>query len=349
MAHLRRLALHGLVLLLLCLPACGPAAVVRDTDPAGAPDDGARGEPGQDPGVVPYDPVCTDPSTPAGPEVALAPEFAADYTVWALGTVPGVPNPLGGIVVQHDDPGTLLVAGGSESPDGAIYAIHVRRDDCGHILGFDGEATRVAETPYVDANLVYGPDALLLFTEWPQYALSQLASGDAAPTQRTDLRTLGLPSVDDQGPGGVGFVPAALAAAGELRLVTWPAGRWVHVGATVAGGLLAIESLTETATLPNNPGGFAYVPAGSPGFPSQSLIVAEWVQNDATRDRVAVYETDAQGDPLVDTRREFFAKFPRPWGAYFEPVTGDYLFLTWGAGDDRVYLVRGFVPPEEIF
>jgi hypothetical protein len=37
--------------------------------------------------------------------------------------------------------------------------------------------------------------------------------------------------------------------------------------------------------------------------------------------------------------------FPRPWGAYFEPVTGDYLFLTWGAGNDRIYLVEGFAAP----
>jgi hypothetical protein len=52
---------------------------------------------------------------------------------------------------------------------------------------------------------------------------------------------------------------------------------------------------------------------------------------------------------MVGTRREFFSKFPRPWGAYFEPVTGDYMFLSWGTNADRVYIVQGFVPPPPIF
>lgn len=72
------------------------------------------------------------------------------------------------------------------------------------------------------------------------------------------------------------------------------------------------------------------VPAGSPGFANQSLIVAEWRAADPTLDRVAVYDVDPMGDPMVATRREFFHKFLRPWGAYFEPITGDYLFLSWG-------------------
>jgi hypothetical protein len=159
----------------------------------------------------------------------------------------------------------------------------------------------------------------------------------------------GIVDFGDQGPGGVGFVPPGLGPAGTLRLVTWPQGHWYQVGATLSGGLYTVDSLTETTVLPNNPGGFAYVPAGSPGFPAQSLIVAEWHQGDRALDRVAVYEVDAQGDPVVSTRREFFTRFPRPWGAYFEPVTGDYLFLTWGDGDDRVYIVQGFLPPPELF
>jgi len=33
---------------------------------------------------------------------------------------------------------------------------------------------------------------------------------------------------------------------------------------------------------------------------------------------------------------------------HFEPLTGDYLFLTWGAAMDRVYIVQGFMPPPPI-
>ena len=73
---------------------------------------------------------------------------------------------------------------------------------------------------------------------------------------------------------------------------------------------------------------------------------------DGTPQAVAVYEVDEQGDPKPATRRPFFSKFPRPWGAFFEPLTGDFLFATWrgtqGALPDRIVQVRGFsVPPPQ--
>jgi len=293
---------------------------------------------------------CPPPPVPAGSEVEIAPAFAPYYKAYLLGAVPGVPDPLGGTVVKAGDPSTLLVAGGSESDTGAIYAIGVQRDACNHIIGFVGSATKVADTPYVDANLVYGPQQLLVYTGWPQFNLAQLPAGASMPARNTDLRTLGMSSTGDQGPGGHGFVPSSLpAATGQLRLVTWPAGHWYHVTTSLDAGLFDVTALSTMVTLPNNPGGFAYVPAGSPGFAKQSIILAEWSQTDRTQDRVAVYDADDNGDPVATTRREFMTKFPRPWGAYFEPVTGDYLFLTWGDGNDRVYLVQGFVPPPPIF
>ena len=329
--------------LALALAACGPSSPAAPDAPGGGPDARIDAGGGGDDGGG-----CDPPPTPAGPEVHLAPPFDALYSVYDLGPVPGVPNPLGGAVIDAADASHLLIAGASERPEGAIYRIGVTRDACGHIVGWSGTATQVATTPYVDANLVYVRSDLLVYTEWPQFNLSQLPAGATAPAMTTDLRTVGLPSTGDQGPGGVGLVPPGLAAAGQLRLVTWPAGAWVHATTTAAGNLLSVQSVTQTRTLPNNPGGFAYVPAGSPGFAAQSMIVAEWRQSGQADDRVAVYEVDAQGDPVVATRREFMSAFPRPWGAYFEPVTGDYLFLSWGLGVDRVYVVQGFVPPPPV-
>ncbi len=291
---------------------------------------------------------CQAPAMPAGPEVEIAPTFAKSYKAYVLGSVPGVPSPLGGAVVKNGAPDTLLIAGASENPGGAIYSIKVNRDACNHILSFNGTATKFADAPYVDANLIYGPQDLIVYTEWPRYTISQLSAGAMSPSRSTDLTTLGLPTASDQGPGGISFVPPGLTAAGELRIVTWPGGYFYHVGATLSGGLYTINSISEAAHMPGNPGGFAYVPAGSPEFTVQSLIVAEWNQLDRNQDRVAVYEVNAMGDPVVASRREFMTKFPRPWGAYFEPLTGDYLFLTWGDGNDRVYLVQGFVPPPPI-
>lgn len=328
--------------LMIALAACGPDA------PTPAGDATTADSTTVDTATVDAPPECAPPPTPAGPEVRLAPPFDTLYTVYDLGPVPGVPNPLGGAVVDASDPSSLLIAGASERPEGAIYRIGLTRDACGHIIGWNGTATLVANTPYVDANLLYVRSDLLLYTEWPQYTLAQLPTGASTPARRTDLRTVGLPSAGDQGPGGVGLVPPGLAAAGELRLVTWPAGAWVHAATAPSGSLLDITAVTQHATVPNNPGGFAYVPAGSPGFAAQSIIVAEWRTSGTADDRVAVYQADAQGDPIVSTRREFMSSFPRPWGAYFEPVTGDYLFLSWGLGTDRVYVVQGFVPPPPV-
>ncbi len=299
------------------------------------PSDGATGD-----GLSP----CEPPPNPAGPDVVLAPPFAGLYQAYDLGPVPGAPagTLLGGCVIKHDDTNTLLIAVESERPSGAIYAIGVQRDACGHIVGFDGIGTPFAATPYVDANLVYGPNHVLFYTEWPQNKLDQLLPGASSPALTTDLAALG---VGGGGPGGLGFVPPGLPAAGGLRIITWSAGYWYHLDYVADGSTFAISNPVQTATLPNGPGGFAYVPAGSPGFAAQSIIVAEWSQ-----DSVAVYDSDPQGDPVETTRRPFFSTFPRPWGAYFEPVTGDFLFLTWGSGTaDRVYVVQGFSKPPSVF
>lgn len=290
---------------------------------------------------------CGTPPTPAGAAVVLAPAYEPYYDVYDLGAVPGVPDPLGGCVVKYDDPNTLLIAGASERPLGQIYSIGVTREPCGHIVGFNGVAQPVATTPYVDANLIYTSANLMFYTQWPTFMLSQLLPGSTVPDSDIDLTAYGIETIGDSGPGGVGFVPTG-ASAGEMRIVTWPGGRWYEVDLTPSGNLFTVSSLTMKTQIPNNPGGFAYVPAGSPGFPTERVIVAEWVVGLPTNDRVATYAIDAQGDPIPSTRDEFLVQFQRPWGAYFEPVTGDYLFLQWDPGDvtpDHVYIVQGFVPP----
>ncbi len=288
------------------------------------------------------DPPCVDvPPTPAGPEVEFAPEFVDLYKAYDLGPVPGIPPAarLGGTTVTIDDPDALLIAGYSEDPGGKIYKIGVERGACQHIVAFKGQATVVANTPYVDANLVYVKSGLLFYTEWPVNRISQLLPGMMAPSRTTDLGPLGIVS----SPGGLGFVPPDLGDPGGMRALSWPGGEWYHITRTPDGDLYTLSSPVKTTALPNGPGGFAYVPPGSPGFDDPNVIVAEW-----SVDKVGVYVVNNQGDPQVATRKDFFQKFPKPWGAYFEPVTGDYLFLTWGIGTDRVYIVQGFEKPPPI-
>lgn len=282
---------------------------------------------------------CSDkPAKPAGPEVQIAPAFAGSYTTYELGPVPGIPADarLGGCVIAFDDPDSLLIAGYSEAANGQLYRIGVERGDCDHIVAFKGDAVSVASTPYIDANLIYVKSGLLFYSEWPVNRLSQLLPGANAPARTTGLDALGVASSI----GGIGFVPPGYADEGGMRLLSWAGGEWTHLERQPDGELFTVSAPLKTATLPNGPGGFAYIPKGSPAFDVDHVIVSEWSTN-----TVGTYEVDDQGDPIVATRKDFFTAFPRPWGAYFEPQTGDFMFLTWGAGVDRVYIVQGFEPP----
>lgn len=282
---------------------------------------------------------CKDEPPAPGGAVAttMAAEYAAFYKSYDLGPVPGMPPAhLGGCILKQGDPNTLLLAGDSESASGALYSIKVKRGPCGHIIGWDGTATKVADAPYIDANILDLPGGTLLYSQWPQNKLGLLTASAIAPSREILLATHGV----DSSIGGLGFVPSGYPAAGELRGVTWSAGNWFHLALKPDGTLYDVTGATKKVTLPNGPGGFAYVPAGSPGFPSNRLILSEW-----SADSVATYEVDGQGDPIVTSRKAFFESFPRPWGAYFDPKTGDFLFLTWGSPPDRVFVVQGFSKP----
>ncbi|MBL8970213.1 MAG: hypothetical protein JNK56_06525 [Myxococcales bacterium] len=306
-----------------------------DTGTTGAPDTGTTGTTGM---MV----ECSDePGKLAGPEVVIAAEFADLYTTYDLGPVPGIPPEarLGGCVISFDDPNTLLIAGYSESTNGQLYKIGVERGNCDHIVAFSGQAASIANTPYIDANLIYVKSGLLFYSEWPVNNLSQLLPGANAPARTTALGPLGVANSI----GGIGFVPPGFVDAGGLRLLSWSGGQWYHLDRQPDGDLFTVSAPQQTATLPNGPGGFAYVPKGSPGFAVDNVIVSEWSTN-----TVGVYEANAQGDPVMAARKDFFTTFPRPWGAYFEPLTGDFMFLTWGAGVDRIYIVQGFKAPPPI-
>jgi hypothetical protein len=319
--------------------SAGPGPLDTGGDTTGPVDPGTTTSTGDDATTAPD---CSDqPPTPAGPEVVIAPEFADLYTTYELGQVPGIPPEarLGGCIIAEDDPGSLLIAGFSEDPVGKLYRIGVERGACDHIVGFVGSAAVVADTPYIDANLLYVQSGLLFYPEWPVNILSQLLPGSFVADRSTDMEALGVAySIS-----GIGFVPPNLADPGGMRSLSWPGGEWYHLDRAPDGELFTISNPVQTATLTGGPGGFAYVPAGSPGFATDHVIVAEW-----SADTVGVYQVDAAGDPMERTRKDFFTAFPRPWGAYFEPLTGDYLFLTWGAGMDRVYIIQGFMPPPPI-
>src|SRR5262249_25378638 len=105
-------------------------------------------------------------------------------------------------------------------------------------------------------------------------------------------------------------------------------------------GIANVESVSKLATLPGGPEGFAWVPPGSPQFESPSMIVSEWSDNS-----VSVYDVGKGGDPELSTRRTFLTGLSGAEGAFFDPLTGDFLFSTWNVDQpETVVLVTGFAP-----
>lgn len=60
---------------------------------------------------------------------------------------------------------------------------------------------------------------------------------------------------------------------------------------------------------------------------------------------VATYELDAMGNPIVGTRRDFITGLSGAEGAFIDPVTGDFVFSTFGGGNE-VLVVQEFAVPE---
>ncbi len=311
-------------------------------------------------------PPCVDTNTTQPPKLnaasgKLVAPYDVAYTAYDLGPVPGMEGTLlGGCADKPGDPNTLLVIAGSERPEGAIWEVGVKRDACGHIVGFVGKATKGIPVPYGDANLVVTGSGNMLV---PQFPVATLAQVDATQKKVDATWKLGSPFLAYAGGswtpgheslGGLAFVPSTIVSGTELRGVGYPLGNWVHIDIKKNVNdpkLYDYVGITKTnINLTNGPGGVAYVPAGSPGFTKPAVLVAEWLVGTPPPlttgvRQVAAYDVDANGDPIVATRREFLAQFDRPWGAHFEASTGDYLFLQWANNPDHMIQVRGFAKP----
>jgi hypothetical protein len=108
-------------------------------------------------------------------------------------------------------------------------------------------------------------------------------------------------------------------------------------------GTYDVVAATHETRIVGQPEGFIYVPPGSPHLTNfNSLLVSEWLSQD--QGNVAVYQLDARGNPIPASRQTFISDLGGAEGAVFDPLTGDFLFSTFGGGD-RVVAVHGFPPP----
>jgi len=282
-------------------------------------------------------------SAPAVAQV-LQPPFDTDYAIVNLGSVPSLPTPYGGLTFKAGDPNTILIGGAANTFSGKIYSIGVTRDAGQHVTGLTGTATLVSDahgigSGGIDGGLSYGPGGVLFYTSYSDNSLGQIKPGSAV-ADRQDALTLAPVSITSS-VGALVFVPAGSPGAGRMKLVQYNSpGNWydVTLGAHV-NGTYPVASATLKATIGFGPEGVIYVNAGSPQIANDSVIVSEY-----SGGSVSVYEVDSKGDPVAASRRVFISALTGAEGAVIDPLTGDFLFSTFG-GNNHVIVVRGFVAP----
>jgi hypothetical protein len=269
--------------------------------------------------------------TPAAP-------FNRSYSVLDLGAPPGVPANYGGLTFRPGTTDRLLIGGQANTSEGALYEIGVTRDAAGHIDGFSGTATRFADAAQNDGGVTEGPGGVLFLARWPVNDVGQTVPGSSITNKIVDLDTFGVtPS-----PGALQFVPPGQPGAGSFKIASYAGGQWYDADVVPDGsGTYDLANVVEVpgSTISGGPEGIVYVPSGSPLFGAPSLLVSEY-----SAGAVGAYEVDGDGNPLIGTRRTFISGLSGAEGAFIDPVSGDFLFSTFGGGG-RVIVVRGFGGP----
>ena len=262
--------------------------------------------------------------------------YAGSYSYVDLGSVPNVPANYGGLTIKAGNVNKLIIGGAANGAAGQLFEVDVVRDGSGHITGFSGSATVFAEAPYNDGGVTYGPGGVLFASRWPVNELAQYLPGSTTPDKIINMAALGVAGSHS----ALTFGPFDRSYAGRMKVSSWGGGQFYDAVYTPDGfGTYDITSVTQTATLQGGPEGYVYVPLGSTLF-GDAMLVSEY-----SAGLVSTYDVDANGDPIISSRQVFMSGLSGAEGAMIDPVTGDFLFSTFGGGN-RVIAVRGFAVPE---
>ena len=263
-------------------------------------------------------------------------DFLTDYSYTDLGTPGMVPGPLGGIHFKPGDNNTLWIGGNANNSAGAIYEVPVVRDPNGHIIGFAADGVEAIDAPNIDGGIAFAPDGVMFVTTYSNNRLLQYLPGSTVPDLDLDLNALGVSS----SVGTCQFVPDGFAGAGTLKIGSYNASQWYDAELSLnPQGTYDVLSVTATVNSGGGPEGIVYIEGGNTGFAVDSVLISEYGAN-----AVRAYEIDANGDPIPGTQRDFLTGLTGAEGAVIDPVTGDFLFSTFGGGN-RVLVVSGFDQP----
>jgi hypothetical protein len=281
---------------------------------------------------------------PSGATAAVAIDavFSGSYTITNLSNAPGSPH--GGLAFLPGDPNHILLGTGANSVSGYFYKVPLSRDASCHVDGFLIPAVAYGTIgEYNDGGVTFSPDRVLFATRYPRNELAQTRITSSDEDRVDDLGTHGV--VTTVSVSGAAFVPAGFAGAGQLKL-TEINGSWYTMPLAADGaGTFTPGTAVLGATLTGNPEDFAYVGGSNAVFGADSVIVAESLAHS-----LATYTLDANGNPVVVSRRRFALGFSEPLGLAVDPLTGDLLMTDIGV--TSIYRISGFVVPhvpENIF
>ncbi|HYF14488.1 MAG TPA: hypothetical protein VD971_05370 [Phycisphaerales bacterium] len=263
----------------------------------------------------------------------IAPQYESNYTIQSLGSVPGVPPSYGGLAISPTDNNLLLIGGAANNTFAAVYSIRVTRDQCGSIIGFDGTAVQVASAPQIDGGLLVTTDGVILTSRYPDNGINMIEPGSTSPDKVVFLSGLGVVGST----GSIVIVPPGQPGAGRLKILSYSSGIFYDSTLVPDGmGTYNVTGVNSGVFVGGGPEGAAYVPAGSPLFAAPAVLIAEYGTGS-----VSAWDVDANGDPILGTRRLFASSLTGAEGAYIDPSSGDFIFSSFGGGN-AVYVVRGF-------
>ena len=272
----------------------------------------------------------------------LTPDFtSAGYAITDLGSITDLPTPYGGLTIRPASPDTLYICGTANQTGGAVYKVPLVRDAVSQqITGFGGPAVMYALAPNNDGGLSFAPNGTMLYTRFSMNEWGQLLMNGT--TLSIPLTPLGISA----SVGSHVFVPAGSPGAGNLIMASYSASIMYKVPFTI-GVDGDYQPSAPTASVPvtslaSGPEGIAYVPNGSAGFTNPSMVVSAYGMG-----KIVVFEVDADGLPIPSTVRDMITGLSGAEGALIDPLTGDFLFSTFG-GANRVIRVSGFEAPDAI-
>lgn len=334
-----------------CEAIAGIRDVKRGSGGAAGGADGGAGGPACAPAPVEAPSDCVITHLFADYVIALSPEMkAAGYACVRAGSFveAGASEWIGGIHIAESDPDRLTAVVEPNEPTGQLHAISLARGSGCHIEAL-GESQKIADVDSVD-GMARGPGGAYFFGRASKNGVDPAVTGvarmameSAALDQWVDLAPFGV----DLPVTGVGFIPAGLPGAGTLVATTYPfqyttvGGSWYAIELAGDGaGPLEVAAVTAKTELVG-PSSFAFLPAGSPGFAADTVLISDFPSRS-----IFAYDLDADGAPVAASARTILtapleAEF-NLWGITRDPRTGDLLIVVFGRGE--LLAIHGFAP-----